>query len=75
MFDHFVELALKEIIANFPFLSSLIHLMREITRAYASTCAPSLMRVKKKHAPLLFMTLIVWDLGMKKNENIKHQIE
>ena len=47
--------------------------MRAIARAHASTHATSLMRVKKKHALPLFMTVIVRDIGMKKlkRSNIK----
>ena len=49
---------------------SLLHLMPAIARAHASTCATSLMCVKKKHVQLLFMTLIVWDIGTKKMQEI-----
>ena len=45
---------------------SLIHLMCVIACAQASTFATHLMHVKKWDAPLLFMTLIVWDIGTKK---------
>ena len=41
--------------------------MRVIALAHASTLATSLMRLKSgMYAPFLFMSLIVWDIGMKK---------
>ena len=46
--------------------TSLLHLMRAIACAHASTRFTSLICVNKKHMSLLFMTLIVWDIGTKK---------
>ena len=53
---------------------SLIHLMHVIAHAQASTRATSLMHVKNSWCHL-FMTLIVWDIGMMKMKEQKHQIE
>ena len=39
--------------------------MRTIAHAHVSTRATSLMSIKKS-MPMLFMTLIVWDIGTKK---------
>ena len=44
----------------------LLHLMCAILRAHASTRATSLMRVKNSTHHLCFVTLVVWDIGMKK---------
>ena len=44
---------------------SLLHLMRAIARTQASTRATSLMCVKNS-THHLSMTLIAWDIGMKK---------
>ena len=53
---------------------SLLHLMRVITNAHTSTHTTSLMH-KRYHLPLLFVTLIVWDTGMKKlKERTTNQI-
>ena len=48
-------------------IHSLLHLMRAIASAHASTRATSLMRVKNsmRHS-LRLMTLIIWDIGTKK---------
>ena len=54
---------LNELVNSF---SSPLHLMCAIVRPHASTRVTSLMRVKKKYVPLLFMALIVWDIVMKK---------
>ena len=48
--------------------------MHAIAHAHASTRATSLMRVKNSMRHL-FMTLIVWDTGMMKMKEQKHQIE
>ena len=45
----------------------LMHLMRAIARTHAKAC-------KKQYAPLLFMTL-VWNIGMRKMKEQRHQIE
>ena len=48
--------------------------MHAIAHAHASTRATSLMRVKNS-VRNLFMTLFVWDIGMMKMKEQKHQIE
>ena len=42
--------------------------------AHPSSGDTSLMRVKKKHAPLLFITLIVWGIGVSTMKEQKHRI-
>ena len=51
-------------------LGSLLHLIHAITHTHASTCTTSFTCVKIA-LPLLFMTLTVWNIGMKE---VKHQI-
>ena len=60
---------------KFSSSSSLIHLMCAIAHAHGSTRATSLMRVRNSMRGFFFMTLVVWDFGMKKIKGQKHQIE
>ena len=54
---------------------SLLDLMCAVARTHASPRASSVMRVKK-HASLLFLTLIVRDIETKKRKKEKqHQIQ
>ena len=45
---------------------SLLHLMHASACTHASTLATNLMHVKNSMHHFLFITLIVWNIGMKK---------